>query len=152
MLNNKNDLKFLMAPIQNMKILIIDDNPTLVTVFANLLRTKGFSVTTESTLKAGLQNLENESYNAVFVDAPLDNYSGERILAMLKENHIFKKTNVFLFSGIDVFELDKWKKYGLYSYLKKPVKYSIILKVLDDIRMKIISADSQITPEIIIAE
>ena len=140
------------STLQNMKILIIDDNPALVIVFANLLRIKGFSVTTETTLKAGLQNLENESYHAVFVDAPLEDYNGKQILTILQENQVFQKTNVFLFSGVDVFELDKWKKHGLCSYLKKPVKRGIILKALDDVRMKILSTDSQITSKLIIAE
>lgn len=135
-----------------MKILIIDDNPVLVIVFANLLRIKGFSVTTETTLKAGLQNLENESYHAVFVDAPLDNYNGKQILTILQENQVFQKTNVFLFSGMDVLELDKWEKQGLYSYLKKPVKRSAIIKALEDVRMKTLSTDSQNTSKLIIAE
>ena len=135
-----------------MKILIIDDNPDLTIIFANLLRIKGFSVTTEATLKAGLQNLENESYHAVFVDAPLDNYNEKQILTILQENQVFQKTNVFLFSGVDVFELDKWKKQGLYSHLKKPVRRSIIIKALDDVRMKILSTDSQIASKLVIAE
>jgi len=135
----------------NTKILIIDDNPTLAIVFANLLRTKGFSATTETMLKAGLQYLENESYHAVFVDVPIEGYNEKQILAMLQENQVFQKTNVFLFSGVDVFELDKWKKQGLHSYLKKPVKPSVIIKALEDVRTKMPYTDSQMVPKLVMA-
>ena len=137
---------------QNMKILIIDDNPELVNVFAKMLQIKGFFVTTETTIKAGLYRLDNESYDVVFVDAPLDNYDGKQILTLLQENQIFQKTTVYLFSGVDFdnIELDEWKKCGLHSYLKKPVKRSVIMKVLDDVRMQINFINFQIASEPII--
>ena len=135
-----------------MRILIIDDNPTVVNVFTKLLCTKGFFVTAESTFKAGLQHLENELYHVVFVDAPLDNYTEEQILTSLKENHVFQKTTVFLFSSVDFdnVELDEWKKEGLYSYLKKPVKRSVIMKALDDVRTKINFTSPQIPAKSIV--
>ena len=142
-----------------MRILIIDDNPTLLNIFAKFLEIKGFSVTTETTFKAGLQHFKNESYDVLFVDSPLDDYADEQILTDLKENQIFQKSNVFLFSSVDFddVELDAWKKDGLYSYLKKPVKRSTIINALDTINVKrsltsetlsesIVSSD-QATPE-----
>ena len=137
-----------------MRILIIDDNPTVVNVFTKLLRTKGFFVTAESTFKAGIQHLENELYHVVFVDAPLDDYAEKQILTSLKENHIFQKTAVFLFSSVDFdnVELDEWKKEGLYSYLKKPVKRSVIMKALDDVRTKINFTSPQIPTKSIVGD
>ena len=134
---------------QNMKVLIIDDNPELVNVFAKTLQTKGFSVTTENTLKAGLYDLENRSYDAVFVDAPLNNYDGKQILNTFHKNQVFQKTAVCLFSGVnfDNIELDEWKKCGLHSYLKKPVKRSVIMRVLDDVRTQTNFTDSHIVSE-----
>ena len=132
-----------------MKILIIDDNPTLLNVFAKLLEIKGFFVTAETTFKAGLWHLENESYDVLFVDSPLDDYTEKQILKLLKENHVFQKTNVFLFSSVDFdnVELDEWKKEGLYSYLKKPVKRNTIINALDTIRTKIFSTQILSKPE-----
>ena len=110
-----------------------------------ILRFTGFFVATETTLKAGLQHLENELYHVVFVDAPLDNYDETQILTMFQENHLFQKIFVFLFSSVnfDNIELDKWKKHGLYSYLKKPVKRSVMIHALDDVYMKINFTNSQ---------
>ena len=149
----------LLSNTDGMKILIIDDNPTLLNVFAKLLEIKGFFVTAEITFEAGLCHLENESYDVLFVDFPLDDYTEKQILTLLKENHIFQKTNVFLFSSVDFDNsvLDEWKTEGLHSYLKKPVKRSTIINALDAIRTKhsftsqtlseSIVDDEQATPE-----
>jgi CheY-like chemotaxis protein len=135
-----------------MRILIIDGNPAILNMFKKLLEIKGFFVTAETTFDSGLQHLENKIYNVVFIDVPLNHYTEKQILTSLKKNNIFQKTNVFLFSSIDFndIELDEWKKEGLYSYLKKPVKRSTIIKILDDVRTKIGSNNSQILPEPII--
>ena len=138
----------MMSNIQNMRILLIGDNPTLVNAFTKFLRIKGFFVTTESSLKASLRRLKKELYDVVFVDAPLEDYDEVQILLHLKENKIFQKTNVLLFSYLDFdsAELNKWKNHGLYSYLKKPVKRNVIIKTLDDLRFKT-NSESQFISE-----
>jgi len=137
-----------------MRILIIDDNPVLVNIFAKMLRIKGFFVTATTTFKAGLQHLENELYHVVFVDAPLDDYNEKQILTMFQENQVFQKSFVFLLSSVDFdnIELDKWKKHGLYSYLKKPVKRSIVIQALNDVQVKTNFTNSQITSEPVVED
>jgi len=143
-----------MSSVQDMKILIIDDNPALVNVFTNMLQIRDYNVTTETNLKSGLQHLKNESYDVSFVDVPLDDYDEKQILRLFQENNIFQKTNVILFTSADLntSELDKWKRCGLHSYLKKPVKRNIILDTVDDIRMKINFIPSEIKSELIMEE
>lgn len=149
LINNYDEMKFSMSIIQNMKILIIDDNPHLVRIFTKMLQIEGFSAVGATTLKTGLQHIENKSYDAVFVDVPLGDFDEKQILAQFKENQMFKKTAVFLFSGVDFdsTELAKWQKHGLYLYLKKPVKRSIMLKTLADLRMQINFTNFQIASE-----
>ena len=84
-----------------MKVLVIDNNTAFLNVFAKLLEIKGFDVTAETTLKVGLKHLESKSYPIVFVDAPLDNYTENQILTSLSKNHVFKNSNVFLFSSVE---------------------------------------------------
>ncbi len=133
--------------LQNIRILIIDDNPNLLSVFEKMLRIKGFSVTAETTIEAGFRHLENELYHIVFVDAPLDDHDRKQIFTLLQENQIFQKTSLILSSAIDLgtLELDKWQKHGLYSYLKKPVKRSTIMEILDTLSIKINFNIPQIT-------
>ncbi len=92
--------------IQNtLRILIIDDNLSLVNIFAKMLEMKGFFVTTETILKNGLRRLKNELYHIVFVDAPIGNYDRNQILTMLNANKILQKTSVILFSSVDIDEI-----------------------------------------------
>ena len=120
-----------------MRILIIDDNPSLVNVFAKILEIKGFSVTAETTFKKGLDHLQKNQFQAAFIDAPLDEYDEKKILTVLFENKIFTKTAIFLFSSIefDDSELIHWKNNGLYSYLKKPIRRSKILQELESVNL-----------------
>ena len=128
-----------MSSTRKMRALIVDNNPAFLSIFDKLLTVKGFDVTSEITFKAGLKHLKNKSYAVIFIDIPLDRYTEKQILAFLIKNNVFKKSNVLLFSSMDLndLELDEWKKEGLYSYLKKPVERNTIVKILNDIRAKI---------------
>ena len=138
-------------------MLVIDNNTAFLNVFAKLLEIKGFDVTAETTLKAGLKHVESKLYPIIFVDAPLDNYTANQILTVLTKSHVLKNSNVFLFSSVEFndVELKQWRKEGLYSYLKKPVGRSTIMKALSDVRAKIHSTsqvqlnsqDEEATPE-----
>ena len=132
-----------------MKILIIDDNPDLVRIFENILRIKGFSVDSESSLKSGLRTLQKKSYEVAFVDSPLDDYNEQEILNTLQEIQIFQKTSVILFSSADFNSNDliNWKNNGLYSFLKKPVKRDIIIKILDNIKTRTLSKNEPPTSQ-----
>ena len=107
--------------------------------FARLLRIKGFDVTMKTNLKAGLSYFKNKTCHVLFIDVPLVEYDNKQILHLLEENHLFQKSNIFLFSSIDLDtdELNEWKKHGLYSYLKKPVNRDVILNALNDVYAKI---------------
>ena len=131
--------------IVDIRVLIIDDNKDFANVFAKLLKIRGFSVTVETTFKIGLRHLKHEICDIVFVDVPLDGYDEKQILYSLKENKMFEKLKVFLFSSIDLdkTELDEWQKCGLHMYLKKPVKRDVIIKALDDVRAKLNVITSQ---------
>ena len=131
--------------ITDVRILIIDDNKDFANVFAKLLKIKGFSVTVENTFKTGLRHLKHELCDIVFVDVPLDGYDEKQILNSLKENKMFKKLKVFLFSSVDLdkTELDEWQKCGLHMYLKKPIKRNVIIKALEDVRAKLNSSTPQ---------
>ena len=128
-----------MSNVQKIKALIIDDNPVFLNVFAKLLEIKGFDVTAETVFKKGLKHLKSKSFPVVFVDTPLENYAEKEILTSFVKNKVFEKSNVFLFSSVDFSdaELDEWQTEGLYSYLKKPVERSTIIKALVDVRAKI---------------
>ena len=131
--------------LENIQILIIDDNPSLVNIFAKVLKIKGFSVTAETTFKKGLRRLQKNKFQIAFVDAPLDGYDEKQILTILHENKIFTKTSVFLFSSTEfnASELDFWKNHGLYSYLKKPIKRSQIIQELENVRINLDSFEHE---------
>ena len=121
---------------QHMKILVIDDNPSFGRIFVKRLKLKGFLVDYATTLRDGLRRFETEQFHVVFVDTPFDMISEKQVLETLQKNNIFNKSSVFLFSSIDInqTDLNEWKTYGLFSYLKKPVKFNEIIKELENVK------------------
>ena len=123
---------------RSLRILIIDDKPSFVRVFAKRLQLKGFFVAYDTSFQNGLRHLKSETFDAVFVDVPFEDTSESQILEMFQRYDLFTKTSVFLFSSIDLNsnELSKWNASGLFSYLKKPVKLDTILNKLDDVKFR----------------
>ena len=122
---------------QHMKILVIDDKPSFGRIFVKRLKLKGFFVDYATTLRDGLQRFETEKFHVVFIDTPFDMISEPQVLEMLQKNDIFNKTSVFLFSSVDISQTDlnEWKTSGLFSYLKKPVKFNVIIKELENVKI-----------------
>ena len=120
-----------------MKILVIDDNPTFGRIFVKRLKLKGFLVDYATTLRDGLRRFETEKFHVVFIDTPFPMISEPQVLEMLQQNNIFNKSSVFLFSSIDInqTDLNEWKTSGLFSYIKKPVKFNEIIKNLENVKI-----------------
>ena len=118
----------------SLRILIIDDKPSFVRIFAKRLQLKGFFVVYENTFQDGLKRLKFEKFHAVFVDIPFEDVSESQVLDIFQKSNLFTKTSVFLFSSIDLSsdELSRWTTSGLFSYLKKPVKFDVIIKKLEE--------------------
>ncbi|WP_420545689.1 response regulator [Nitrosopumilus sp.] len=123
--------------LQHMKILVIDDNPLFGRIFVKRLKLKGFLVDYATTLRDGLRRFETEQFHVVFIDTPFDMISEKQVLETLQKNDIFNKSSVFLFSSIDInqTDLNEWKTSGLFSYLKKPVKFNEIIKELENVKI-----------------
>lgn len=58
------------------RILLIDDAQDFCLIFATMLKRSGFDCVTATTLEAGLQELEKNQYDLVFLDVYLGEHSG----------------------------------------------------------------------------
>ena len=122
---------------QNMKILVIDDKPSFGRIFVKRLKLKGYLVDYVTNLRDGLSRLKTEKFHAVFVDTPFDMISESQVLETLQKNNIFDKSSIFLFSSVDISQTDlnDWNTSGLFSYLKKPVKFNVIINELENVKI-----------------
>lgn len=110
------------APIQvtdNMKILIIEDDPSLQEIIKKSLEKERYVVETADNYQAALLKLDDYDYDCILLDIMLPGGSGLQILESLKREK--RKENVIIISAKDSLE-DKVAglDLGADDYLAKP--------------------------------
>lgn len=106
-----------------MKILIIEDEPSLQEIMKSFLERERYVVETASTYKNALQKISNYDYDCILLDIMLPDGNGLTVLKELKEMH--KTDNIIIISAKDSIE-DKVAglELGADDYLVKPFHLS----------------------------
>ncbi len=81
------------------KVLLIDDEPSIVKILGRLLQLSGFEVTTALDGEEGLAKVQSEHPDAVILDLMLPKINGFDICAAIKGSEATKKTYVLIFTA-----------------------------------------------------
>ena len=100
------------------KVMIIEDDPTMVSLLGTLLDMEGFQVAKLDKFNSVLEDIEREDPDLILMDVHLDSKDGLDILTELRQDKKLKATKVIMSSGMD-------KKYestlaGADDFLMKP--------------------------------
>lgn len=90
-----------------MKILLIDDDEALTTIFTSVLTKDGFEVIASNTGQEGMDKAKTELPNLILLDQVLPDYSGNDILKQLKADDKTKNIPVIILSNFSQEELVK---------------------------------------------
>jgi len=105
------------------RILIVDDEPSILLAFSKLLKRPGIDVDTAQTMGAAEALLNQNKYDAAIVDLRLTGVIGEEGLEIIKYiKEITPQTHVILVTGYgspDV--MAKTQALGAAFYFEKPV-------------------------------
>ena len=115
----------MMAP----KILLVDDDKSLLRVLAAILNRQGYSVDAVESGKEALKNIETTRYHLALLDVRLQDMNGLDLRKMIKARA--KGTPVITFTGLPS-DADEALalSYGAEAYLEKPIKPEILLDVI----------------------
>lgn len=69
------------------RVLVIDDDPSVVALLEHLLVAEGHEVTTAGDGFAGLLALRTADFDCVLLDIMMPDVDGHRVLAQLREEH-----------------------------------------------------------------
>ncbi|HBM14829.1 MAG TPA: hypothetical protein DD381_00535 [Lentisphaeria bacterium] len=110
------------------KILIIDDEPIIISLLTTLLESKGFSVLSALKGKEGMAMAENNMPGLIILDYHLPDFNGMEVYCMLKGNPRTQNIPVFLFTA-NTYEEDigKLRKLGCRTF-EKPIKTKEFIK------------------------
>ena len=113
------------------KILLVDDEPDILTLVGGRLSHMGFEVVTAKDGQEGLHRARTESPDAILLDLMLPKLDGYKICRMLKFDTTFEKIPVIIFSGKGS-DADKKlaEQVGADAYLVKPFDAEVFTRTI----------------------
>ncbi len=101
-----------------MRLLVVEDEPDLLTGLARALRTEGYSIDTATDGEEGLYKAENTDYDAIVLDVMMPKLDGWEVLARLRRT---RATPVLMLTARDrVQDRVRGLDGGADDYLVKP--------------------------------
>ncbi len=111
------------------KILVVDDEPSILAAFEDLLSAQGHEVLTAGRAQAALQRIEDERPDLVITDVRMPGMDGLSAVQRIKERH--GKLPVIIMTGQGTTEsaIEATKR-GAFDYLLKPIDPEEMLRVV----------------------
>ena len=112
------------------KILIVDDNPEVLKLIANILETNDYEVETASKGESAIKKLESNDYDVVLTDLMMPDVDGIQVLEHVKSRA--SKTMCIILTGHGTIKssVEAIKK-GAFDYITKPVSASELLIIVE---------------------
>jgi two-component system, NtrC family, response regulator AtoC len=109
------------------KVLVADDEPTMVQIVAELLRAEGHQVFPFTNGNAALEAIETIAPELVITDLYLDRTKAQGLEILEKARALSPPAQVIVITGFPTVEtaVDATKK-GAYDFLEKPVKLDVL--------------------------
>jgi two-component system, OmpR family, response regulator len=115
-----------------MKILVVDDNESIINMLKKFLEIKGHDCTISSDGRNSLDLMMRQKFDVVIMDLAMPEFSGYDVINELEKTGKIKDHNIIVLtaSAITNDQISMLLKQGVKSCLKKPVTPDLLLKTL----------------------
>ncbi|MCI0551571.1 MAG: response regulator [Anaerolineae bacterium] len=110
------------------KILLAEDDPTMISLLKTLLKMEGFDVVTLDVDADVPMAVQHEMPDAVLMDVHLGGQNGLQILESIRQNRDLANVRVVMTSGLNV--KDECIRRGASAFLLKPFMPDDLINVL----------------------
>jgi len=111
------------------KILIIDDDKSILNIFTRILQKQGYSTDTAETGQEGMEKLEAQEYDLALLDVKLPDTNGTDLLVKMHAAHPnMVKIAITGFPSLE--DATRVIDRGAAAYLVKPVKSEELVKII----------------------
>lgn len=119
-----------------MKILLVDDNHDITTMFSKYFSLKGHEVSVSNDGHNGLHMIENEKHDVVLLDLAMPGISGRDIVNQLHKAGRMKDRMIISLTASSISDDDRayLMERGIHSVLKKPIDPDELLNYLANLR------------------
>jgi len=123
-----------------MKLLIIDDNKDITTMFSKYFIQKGHSCPVCNNGNNGLNMITTGEYDIVLLDLAMPEFSGTDIVGALNQSGKISKLNIVALtaSSVSSDREEHLKKMGVKAVLKKPIDPDELLAYLQQLHTKLV--------------
>ena len=111
------------------RVLVVDDDVSILRVFKSILEKEGYSVETAETGKDALEKIKEE-FNVYLIDVKLPDIEGTELLLNIPNRQGTVKIIITGFSSEDVGK--KAADYGADDFLVKPVRAEELISTVRD--------------------
>jgi len=118
-----------------MKILIVDDDVELVKAVKSTLSSVGHDIQSTNEPREGLKLIREQTYDLIFLDLSMPEFSGIDIINNLAEDNIVKEKKIVVMtaSAVNDEELKNLVNLGVHSVLRKPVDIDTLLEKIEEV-------------------
>jgi two-component system response regulator HydG len=118
------------APVEPLKVLVIDDEKHLAEAIAESLERRGHACTVATSGRAGVAKLEQEPFDVVLTDLKMADLHGLEVVERCRQLH--PDADVYVISGVgDIKIAVEAMKRGALHYLQKPIDLAELRAVVD---------------------
>jgi two-component system, NtrC family, response regulator AtoC len=117
---------------QSLKALVIDDEPQIRSLVAEILRSDNWDVSEAETAESGIESLDKQNWSLIFCDVMLGEGDGYSVLRKFTEMDSDARFVLMTGQGSAAGALDA-TAIGAYDYLVKPFKIDDILDIANSV-------------------
>ena len=113
-----------------MKVFVIDDDPETTKMLSKFFNYMGFEIEVTNDPMEGLKRIRREHFDVILLDINMPVVTGFGVVEMLAGADILKDQNIFVFSGINLPEIqlkNLLRRDGVKGFLKKPIDLDELL-------------------------
>ncbi len=112
------------------RILVVDDEPTILTLYTEAFERAGYRVTAAETAEQALEIVSNQAFWVFFLDLNLPGMSGVDLCRQIRKQ--YPMAIVYAVTGYaSLFELTDCRDAGFEDYFTKPASISDLLEAAD---------------------
>src|SRR5437899_9744513 len=116
-------------PVNHGRVLVVDDDPKLSRIFAEVLHGAGFAVDTAADGRHALALLERLSFDTVITDLALPGMDGMEILRTVRERGL-EVPVIFVTGTPQLSTAMQAVEFGAFRYLLKPIDAEQLIEVV----------------------